>query len=213
MEGALFAIGGFVVGFFARQAMRSPGDRPRTAKAVPSKRKAAQAGKTAAAPAPREELKMVLCVNMSLKMGTGKIGAQCAHAAVGVLQAHASSHGTAFRHWERYGQPKIALKVQDEEEMSALEAKAQSLGFPTYLVHDAGAARMHAAAQTGPRMHAGADACAPSSGTPPCSHCTLRLHRAHSRSPAAPCQVADSDSSAQFMALVWKCVSAGPNAL
>lgn len=139
MEAAAVAVGGFLIGFFARGILRGPGDRRKTAKAAPPKQTPGQS-KSASVQVPREELKMVLCVNMSLKMGTGKIGAQCAHAAVGVLQAHASTHATYFRYWERYGQPKIALKAQDEAEMASLEAKAKALGFPTYLVHDAGKA-------------------------------------------------------------------------
>lgn len=40
-----------------------------------------------------------------------QVGAQCAHAAVGVLWSHYNSHNVAIRQWEMYGQPKIALKV------------------------------------------------------------------------------------------------------
>ena len=72
---------------------------------------------TAPVSAPREELKMVLCVNTSLGMGKGKIGAQCAHAAVGVLQKFARRCGDAFAQWEMSGQPKITVKVKDEGEM------------------------------------------------------------------------------------------------
>ena len=60
---------------------------------------------------------MVLCVNTSLGMGKGKIGAQCAHAAVGVLQKFARRCGDAFAQWEMSGQPKITVKVKDEGEM------------------------------------------------------------------------------------------------
>ncbi|KAJ9508908.1 hypothetical protein QJQ45_028225, partial [Haematococcus lacustris] len=44
-------------------------------------------------------------------------GAQCAHAAVGVLQQWGSSHAIAFKQWEHHGQPKIALKISDDDEM------------------------------------------------------------------------------------------------
>ena len=56
-------------------------------------------------------------MNESLKMGKGKIGAQCAHAAVGVTQQHRTRHEVSFRHWEHGGQAKIALKINDNEEM------------------------------------------------------------------------------------------------
>lgn len=44
-------------------------------------------------------------------------GAQCAHAAVGVIGMYKSSNEALFRHWERHGQPKIALKIRDDQEM------------------------------------------------------------------------------------------------
>ncbi len=61
----------------------------------------------------------VLCVNESLKMGKGKIGAQCAHAAVGVVQQYRGKQELAasFRAWEYGGQAKIALKLDGVEEM------------------------------------------------------------------------------------------------
>ena len=68
---------------------------------------------------------MVLCVRMDLKMGKGKMCAQCGHAAVGYdrsfvrgLNFHFSAMKSAarrtpkqLRQWEEHGQPKIALKV------------------------------------------------------------------------------------------------------
>lgn len=44
-------------------------------------------------------------------------GAQCAHAAVGVIGAYKSGNEALFRQWERHGQPKIALKIKDDQEM------------------------------------------------------------------------------------------------
>lgn len=44
-------------------------------------------------------------------------GAQCAHAAVGILEAYRDSAPTAFAQWEMCGQPKITLKVKDTDEM------------------------------------------------------------------------------------------------
>ena len=68
--------------------------------------------------------------------------AQCGHAAVGVVDAMQRSSNAAWREallqWERKGAMKIALRVNGEEELSTLEAQAQSLGLPHYLVVDAG---------------------------------------------------------------------------
>ncbi|GLC46928.1 hypothetical protein PLESTB_001896700 [Pleodorina starrii] len=160
IDSFLKVAGGVAIGWLLRDASskRSAENKP-TGSGSPNKKggKAAarRTGAAAAAssspgpvPRPKEELKMVLCVNMSLKMGTGKVGAQCAHAAVGVLWSHYQSHNVAIRQWEMYGQPKIALKVGDESEMADLESKAVSLGMPTYIVHDAGRTQIAAGSQT-----------------------------------------------------------------
>lgn len=145
--------GGFALGYLARDvAGRKAGPKVlKVKKAAPGSPPAAVSqpkAKPVPVPRPKEELKMVLCVNQSLKMGTGKVGAQCAHAAVGVLQHHYSSHSVPIRQWEMFGQPKIALKVQDESEMAGLEAKAEAQGIPTYIVHDAGRTQIAAGSQT-----------------------------------------------------------------
>ena len=44
-------------------------------------------------------------------------GAQCAHAAVGVTARYSAKFAALFRQWEACGQPKIALKVSNEQEM------------------------------------------------------------------------------------------------
>lgn len=55
---------------------------------------------------------MVLVANAELKMGKGKIGAQCAHAAVGAVERlHSLRQTRALRQWERCGQPKVALSA------------------------------------------------------------------------------------------------------
>ena len=41
-------------------------------------------------------------------------------------------------HWERKGAMKIALRVDSEEQLLTLEAQAESLQLPHYLVVDAG---------------------------------------------------------------------------
>lgn len=66
-------------------------------------------------PVPEEEFKMVLCVNQELKMGKGKIAAQCSHAAVGVVQKFRRRIPSWFKAWEQGGQAKIALKVDSTQ--------------------------------------------------------------------------------------------------
>jgi PTH2 family peptidyl-tRNA hydrolase len=119
IDSLLKVAGGIAIGWLIRDASakKAPGNSGGSQKAGKAANRragaaAAASAKPAPVPRPKEELKMVLCVNMSLKMGTGKVGAQCAHAAVGVLWSHYQSHNVAIRQWEMYGQPKIALKVR-----------------------------------------------------------------------------------------------------
>ncbi|PSC72483.1 Peptidyl-tRNA hydrolase mitochondrial [Micractinium conductrix] len=92
-----------------------------------------------AAAHPTEELKMVLVVNDELKMGKGKIGAQCAHAAVGAVERlHEQRWGTVLHHWEACGQPKICLRASTTAELRQLAGAASGKGLPTYVVQDAG---------------------------------------------------------------------------
>ncbi|KAI7841693.1 hypothetical protein COHA_004560 [Chlorella ohadii] len=88
---------------------------------------------------PREELKMVLVVNDELKMGKGKIGAQCAHAAVGAVERlHELRQTAALAYWERCGQPKVCLRASSTQELRQLAAAAAGQGLPTFVVQDAG---------------------------------------------------------------------------
>lgn len=55
---------------------------------------------------------MLACqVNDELKMGKGKIGAQCAHAAVAVVERVAESQPHILDAWEENGQAKICLRA------------------------------------------------------------------------------------------------------
>ncbi|GJN01504.1 hypothetical protein PR202_ga18775 [Eleusine coracana subsp. coracana] len=65
-----------------------------------------------------EDFKMVLVVRNDLKMGKGKIAAQC--------------------RWERCGQVKVVVKIESEEDMLVLQGRAKSLNIPTHITIDAG---------------------------------------------------------------------------
>merc|ERR1712007_157982 len=85
-----------------------------------------------------EEYKMVLCVRMDLKMGKGKMCAQCGHAAVGALKRASKRIPRQLKQWENYGQPKIALKVPNEDDMEMIKALALSLNLNYCVIKDAG---------------------------------------------------------------------------
>lgn len=83
-------------------------------------------------------MKMVLCVNMSLNMGKGKIAAQCCHASLGAYKMSVKKNKLATQYWEYTGAAKVALKVDSNEQLSEIQSKATAAGLVTYLVQDAG---------------------------------------------------------------------------
>ncbi|KAK3238351.1 hypothetical protein CYMTET_51634 [Cymbomonas tetramitiformis] len=85
------------------------------------------------------EYKMVLCVRNDLKMGKGKIGAQCSHATLGLYSAcYEKGYHALLDHWEEHGQAKVTLKLDGEQEMLRLAKQASSHNVPCHIVHDAG---------------------------------------------------------------------------
>eukprot|EP01062_Namystynia_karyoxenos_P058877 TRINITY_DN50329_c0_g1_i1.p1 TRINITY_DN50329_c0_g1~~TRINITY_DN50329_c0_g1_i1.p1 ORF type:complete len:236 (+),score=85.50 TRINITY_DN50329_c0_g1_i1:82-708(+) len=124
------------------------------------------------------ELKMVLVVRRDLKMGTGKIAAQCCHAAVGVVErvlAAAPSDGAVRPHprwahrtpldpqiaaqwvrwyeqWRERGCAKIALRLESteraEEELLDLSRAAADAMLPSYVVVDAGRTQIRSGSKT-----------------------------------------------------------------
>ncbi|XP_040380384.1 probable peptidyl-tRNA hydrolase 2 isoform X2 [Oryza brachyantha] len=93
-----------------------------------------------------EELKMVLVVRQDLKMGTGKIASQCAHAATGLYAELMASNRGLLRQWEQFGQAKIVLTCKNQQEM--LKETAEHRGIPTFVVADAGRTQVQAGSKT-----------------------------------------------------------------
>ncbi|KAL1623744.1 putative mitochondrial peptidyl-trna hydrolase [Diplodia seriata] len=97
-----------------------------------------------------EECKLVLVVRTDLKMGSGKIAAQCGHATLACYKAflRQAPESPLLRRWERYGQMKVALKCTSEEDMQLLQAQAMSLGLCAQIIHDAGRTQIAAGSAT-----------------------------------------------------------------
>nr|KJB17401.1 hypothetical protein B456_003G053000 [Gossypium raimondii] len=70
-----------------------------------------------------EDFKMVLVVRNDLKMGKGKIAAQCSHATLGLYKKLLHRAPKALNRWEMCAQPK---------------ERAKSLNIPTHITIDAG---------------------------------------------------------------------------
>lgn len=85
-----------------------------------------------------DDFKMVLVVRNDLKMGKGKIAAQCSHATLGIYKKVLYRAPKALNRWEMCAQPKVVLKIESEEDMLVLQERAKSLKLPTHITIDAG---------------------------------------------------------------------------
>ncbi|WRX35192.1 Peptidyl-tRNA hydrolase [Theobroma cacao] len=93
-------------------------------------------------------LKMVLVVRQDLKMKSGKIASQCAHAATGMYAELMKSDRSLLRQWEDCGQPKIVVTCRNQQEMNKLREAAENIGLPTFVVADAGRTQVSAGSKT-----------------------------------------------------------------
>ena len=79
--------------------------------------------------------KQVLIVRTDLDMKKGKIAAQVAHAAVGLVR---KSTKYSLSSWEKDGSKKVVLKVNNLRKLKNVQKNAMENNLPTYLVADAG---------------------------------------------------------------------------
>ncbi|XP_075709151.1 peptidyl-tRNA hydrolase 2, mitochondrial [Rhinoderma darwinii] len=84
------------------------------------------------------EFKMVLVVRNDLKMGKGKVAAQCSHAAVSAYKQLQKRNPELLKQWEYCGQPKVVVKAPDEGALVELLSQAKLLGLTISLIQDAG---------------------------------------------------------------------------
>ncbi len=82
--------------------------------------------------------KQALVVRLDLKMGRGKIAVQCSHAAVSAAEEARTHQHLWWKTWMSQGQRKVALKVQNLDDLIRLELGARTLRLPVYLVRDMG---------------------------------------------------------------------------
>lgn len=81
-------------------------------------------------------MKLAIVVRKDLGMSTGKVAVQVAHAAVIAYRAGAGT--PEVEQWYREGQHKIVLKVQNRDELMALENRAHDSNVPCHRVVDFG---------------------------------------------------------------------------
>ena len=85
-----------------------------------------------------QDVKLVLIVNMELKMGKGKIAAQVGHAAVSSTLKCGKKEPGLLDSWLASGQKKICVKGLDANHLLVLEKSANSKGILSTKIHDAG---------------------------------------------------------------------------
>ena len=80
----------------------------------------------------------MIVIRRDLKMGTGKIAVQAAHASVlGVERVKSEKRGW-FDGWYNSGQTKIAVKVKSLDELKKAKNHAEDLDLPVVQVNDSG---------------------------------------------------------------------------
>nr|CAB3265304.1 peptidyl-tRNA hydrolase 2, mitochondrial-like [Phallusia mammillata] len=92
--------------------------------------------------------KMVMVVRNDLSMGTGKIAAQCAHAAVSAVTQIQKTDNSTLQLWLLAGQPKIVVQCNDKNELMNVVIKASEAGINTVFVRDAGRTQVEAGTET-----------------------------------------------------------------
>jgi peptidyl-tRNA hydrolase, PTH2 family len=84
------------------------------------------------------DFKQVIIVRRDVNMGTGKIAAQVAHAAVMGAEKVKASRRIWFSSWFAAGQAKVVLKVKNIEELMEVGKQAEELFLPVVQVQDSG---------------------------------------------------------------------------
>ena len=79
-----------------------------------------------------------LIVRNDLKMGKGKIAAQCGHAIQHLTIINLASNSSIFNKYLRFGGAKICLKVNSEKELDNITGYCKQNNITHYQVVDAG---------------------------------------------------------------------------
>lgn len=85
-----------------------------------------------------QETRMIILVRTDLKMGTGKMCAQVAHAAVALTLSLQKKNSALLARWNNCNSPKVCLKVDSLQQLLNLEDEARLRGIPTASICDAG---------------------------------------------------------------------------
>ncbi|MFQ5884352.1 MAG: peptidyl-tRNA hydrolase Pth2 [Thermoplasmata archaeon] len=84
------------------------------------------------------EYKLVVAVREDLKLSSGKMAAQVAHAAVTCAIECRKSNKRWFQRWMKEGQKKVVVRARNLRELGDLKRKSRGLRIPVALIEDAG---------------------------------------------------------------------------
>src|SRR5688500_19680198 len=87
-------------------------------------------------------------VRKDLKMGSGKLAAQVAHAAILASERARNKNVEWFKEWFNLGQPKIILKVNSLKELETIHKLGQFNNLATAIVIDEGLTQLDAGTAT-----------------------------------------------------------------
>ena len=84
------------------------------------------------------EYKMAIVTRADLKLTTGKLAVQVAHAAVVCAMDTKKINSKWFNKWQNEGAKKIVLKVDSEKDFILLKKEAEKLKLAAHIITDAG---------------------------------------------------------------------------
>ena len=96
----------------------------------------------------RGGFKQVIVVRKDLGMGTGKLAAQVAHAAVMAVEITKIRNLNWFNSWFKAGQAKVVVKVQTLGELLEIRKHAESLHLTVAEIQDSGLTQIPAGTVT-----------------------------------------------------------------
>jgi len=88
--------------------------------------------------------KQVIIVRKDIKLGTGKIASQVAHASIGSMNKALQTNPRSVKVWEETGSKKVVLKVSDLNELRSIEKIVKRERIPNFIVVDAGLTQIRA---------------------------------------------------------------------
>lgn len=97
---------------------------------------------------PIETTKMALVVRKDLKLGKGKLAAQCAHGACKAADIARVETPYVYEKWDGGSYAKVCLCVNSLGELERLHSAALAVGLPCFLVTDEGRTQIAAGTVT-----------------------------------------------------------------